>query len=185
LTRQTWVLGEFATPQGMLGAVRHLRRLGYKNLDTYSPYPVEGSSEALGLPRSRVALFVLVGGLVGATLGYLLQYFCNVYDFPINIGGRPPHSPPTFIPITFEVGVLLGAFSAFFGVMALMRLPKPYHPVFEVEAFRRASIDRFWVSIAFAPAEFEKKHAAEELSRLGALQVATVVQDPASIQVYK
>src|SRR5262249_27089879 len=98
LTRQTWVLGEFATPQGMLGAVRHLRRLGYKNLDTYSPYPVEGSSEALGLPRSRVALFVLVGGLVGATLGYLLQYFCNVYDFPINIGGEapphPPHPPP-------------------------------------------------------------------------------------------
>src|SRR5438067_4379815 len=123
---RTWVLGEFATPDEMVRAARRLRELGYKRLDTYSPYPVEGTSHAMGLPRSRVALFTLCGGLGGATLGYLMQWFMNAVDFPINVGGRPPHSPPSFIPITFETGVLLGAFAAFFGVIALMRLPKPY-----------------------------------------------------------
>ena len=174
---RAWVLGEFADAEGMLRAARRLREVGFARLDTHSPYPVEGTSEALGLPRSRVPLLVAGGALLGVGGGYLMQWYCNAVNWPINVGGRPPHSPPSFIPITFELGVLLGAFAAFFGVLALMRLPRPYHPAFEVDAFLRASIDRFWVSVAFDPDEFGKKDAARELSALGALQVATVVQE--------
>jgi hypothetical protein len=174
---RTWVLGEFESPERLLRAARHLRERGFRNLDAHTPHPVPGLSFALGLGRSRIPLMVLCGGLGGATGGYLMQWWCNARDFAINVGGRPMHAPPSFVPITFECGILLGAFAAFFGVLALMRLPKPYHPVFEVDAFKNASVDHYWISAGFDPADFEKKSALAELERLGALQVATVVRE--------
>src|SRR5262249_22951417 len=155
-----------ATPDALLRAATRMRELGYGNLDAHTPYPVPGLSQALGLPRSRVSLFAGLGGLTGVSLGYLMQWFANAWDYRINVGGRAAHAAPSFIPITFELGVLLGAFGAFFGALALMRLPRPYHPAFEVDAFLRASDDRFWLSIGFEPPEFEKKEATNELRRL-------------------
>ena len=174
---RTWVLGEFGSPEELLYAARRMRERGYKNLDAHTPCPVPGLSEALGFRKSKVPLIVCVFGLSGATLGFLMQWWCNGVDYPIIVGGRPFLSAPSFIPITFECGVLLGALSAFFGLLALMRLPKPYHPVFEVDAFKTASLDRYWISIGFPPGEFEKKRAMLELERLGALHVATVVKE--------
>jgi hypothetical protein len=113
---RAWVMGSFATPHAVVAAARELRRRGYADLDTYSPFPLEETSEALGLEASRMPLFVAVGGFGGAATGYLLQWYCAAVSFPLNIGGRPPHSPPSFIPITFELAILFGAFGAFFGL---------------------------------------------------------------------
>jgi Protein of unknown function (DUF3341) len=174
---RSWVLGEFASPEQLLGAARGMRERGYAYLDAHAPFPVPGLSEALGLPKSKVPYLVGCFGLGGAALGFLMQWWCNGVDFPINVGGRPLLSAPSFIPITFECGVLAGALAAFFGVLALMRLPKPYHPVFEVDAFKTATLDRFWISVGFAPGDFGKKRALADLTRLGALQLATVVKE--------
>jgi hypothetical protein len=177
LPSRTWVLGEFGSPEEVLYAARHMRERGYRNLDAHTPCPVPGLSEALGFRKSKVPLIVCTFGLSGAALGFLMQWWCNGVDYPLNVGGRPLLSAPSFIPITFECGILLGALSAFFGLLALMRLPKPYHPVFEVDAFKTASLDRYWISIGFPPGDFEKKRAALDLERLGALRVATVVKE--------
>ena len=174
---RTWVLGEFGSPEELLHAARKMREHGYRYLDAHTPFPIPGLSEALGLPKSVVPYLVGFFGLSGASLGFLMQWWCNGVDFPINVGGRPLLSAPSFIPITFECGVLLGSLAAFFGVLALMRLPKPYHPVFEVDAFKTATLDRFWISIGFPPDDFEKKAATLQLEKLGALQVATVVKE--------
>ncbi len=128
-----FVLAEFGSSDALLDATRKLRERGHKNIDTHTPYPVHGIEDALGLGRAMIPKIVLLGAIAGALLGYGMMYFMNVVDFPINVANRPPHSAPAFIPITFELAVLLGGTSAFFGVLALMRLPLPYHPVFEWE----------------------------------------------------
>lgn len=167
---RSWVLGGFASPEALLGAVRELRRRGHHDLDAYTPFPVEGAEEALGLGGSRVPGFVLGGGLVGALSGYLLQWYCNAVSFPINIGGRPAHSPPSFIPITFELTILLGAFGAFFGLLLLIGLPRLHHPVFNAPAFRSATIDRYWLSVSGS----EPESIGAALAELGATDISTV-----------
>ena len=109
--------------------------------------PIHGLEEALGLKRPKIPLIVLCGAIAGACIAYSLIYFCNVFDWPLNIGNRPPHGPPANIPITFELAVLLGGGSSFFGFFALAKLPQPYHPVFESEEFQRASVDAFFLSV--------------------------------------
>src|SRR5262249_36175010 len=147
----------------MLEAARKLREPGLKDIDAYAPYPVHGMEEACGFPKSKVPLLVFGGGMTGAALGYLLQYWCNAVDFPINVGGRPFHSPWQNVPITFECGVLLGSFAAFFGLWALLKLPRLHHPVFEVAAFRSASIDRFWVSVRTEKTGEERDQIGKQL----------------------
>lgn len=146
-----FVLGQFSDSDALLEATRKLREGGQKKLDTHTPYPVHGIEAALGLGRAKIPTIVLLAALAGACAAYGMIYFMNVVDFPINIGNRPPHSPPANIPITFELTVLFGGTSAFFGLMGLMRLPEPYHPVFEAESFRRASIDGFFLSAEVEP----------------------------------
>jgi hypothetical protein len=165
-----FVLGEFATGGEMVAAARRLRLAGFDSLDTHSPYPVHGYEEALALPRSPVALYTLIGGLTGVALAYLMMWWCNAVDYPLNVGGRPSHSPPTFVPICFELGVLFGALSAFIGLWALCRLPRPHHPVFELEAFRSATVDRYWVSVATD----ERDRAIGLLEQAGAERVSVV-----------
>jgi hypothetical protein len=167
------VLGEFADPDGLLSATKKMREKGHKKLDTHSPYPLDGIEAALGLGRAKIPAIVLCGALIGACLAYSMIYFMNAVDFPINVANRPPHSPPTHIPITFELAVLFGGGSAFFGLMALMRLPEPYHPVFEAESFRRASIDAFFVSIE-VPEGQSPSDVAAELRELGPVDVQIV-----------
>lgn len=164
---RAWIMAEFANPTEMLDAVRQLRKSGHKDIDTYSPYPLEHGSEALGLPRSRVPLFVLGGAIVGAATGYLLQFYANAVSYPINVGGRPLHSAPSYIPITFELAVLFGAFGAFFGLLYLLKLPQPYHPVHEADGFDRASVDKFWVSVAWRDSAESWEPLMAEMAGLG------------------
>jgi hypothetical protein len=165
-----YVLGQFSTANALLDATRTLRERGKEDLETYSPYPVHGMEETLGTPKSRVPLLVLGGGLTGCTVGFLMQWWCNAVDYPINVGGRPLISLPSMVPICFELSILLGAFGAFFGLMMLMGLPRLHHPVFDADAFRSASVDHFWIS--FRTDDVEKAQA--ELSGLGASEISVV-----------
>jgi hypothetical protein len=170
---KAYVLGEFDGEHALLGAARELRGRVQGTLDLHSPYPLHGSDEALGLRRSRVPLVALVTGVLGACTGYLLQWYVNAFDWPLNVGNRPPHSLPAFIPVTFELGILFSAFGIFLGLIGgFFGFPRLHHPVFEVEAFRSASIDGLWLS-----AEVDGRDAeavAAELRRLGARHVAIV-----------
>ncbi|HKD42132.1 MAG TPA: DUF3341 domain-containing protein [Myxococcaceae bacterium] len=172
-----WILGEFASEEKLLEAARELRAKGHAQVETYSPFPLRGASEAVGLRRSKIPALALFGGLSGATAAYLIQWFTNAVNWPINVGGRPPHSAPVFIPITFETGVLISAFFIFFGLWIILRLPQPYHPVFEVEAFRSASTDALWLSVESTnPSETEQ--LTNRLRGLGARQVSVVPEEP-------
>jgi hypothetical protein len=174
----SYVLGEFEEEAALLEAARSLRGKGFTTLDLHSPYPLHGAEEALGLRRSTVPLVALVAGVTGAVSGYVLQWWTVGVDWPLNVGNRPPHSPPAFIPVTFELGVLFAALSIFFGLLfAYFKFPRVHHPVFEVEEFRSASIDRLWLSAAVGGAEADR--VAAELRRLGAQSVSIVPSEEA------
>jgi Protein of unknown function (DUF3341) len=171
-----FVLGEFSKPEACVDAARKLRESGVGGLDAYSPYPLHGIDEALALPRSKVPLVALIGGVSGACLGYLMQWWMNAVNYPINVANRPSHGFWTNIPITFECGILLAVLSIFFSsIFGFFQLPQPYHPVFESERFRTASLDRFWIS-----AELDSDEKVPELEQrlrdLGAHKVHTVVE---------
>jgi hypothetical protein len=168
------LIAEFEKPDELLAAVQKVREFGYRRIDAYAPYPLQGLSEALGLAPSPVPFFVLAGVVGGAVGGYAMQYFATVIDYPLNIGGRPLHSWPTYIPITFEVMILLGALAAVFSVFVLNGLPQPYHPVFNVPEFKRATIDRFYLSIEKRDPNFDLQSTRAFLQRLGATQVSEV-----------
>ena len=170
-----WVLGEFADEHRLLEAAGKLRREIQDRVETHSPFPLHGASEAVGLRRSRLPYLALAFGLSGAAGAYLIQWFTSAVNWPLNVGGRPPHSAPSFVPITFETGVLISAFAIFFGLWLLIGLPQPYHPVFEVEAFRNASVDGLWLSVEAEHSASEK--IAERLKALGARQVSIVPEE--------
>ena len=140
-------LAQFATPEALVEATRKARERGYRKMDAYSPFPVEGLADALDFHETRVPAAVFLGGLLGAAGGYALQYGLNAVDYPLNVGGRPLNSIPSWIIIMFELTILLGALFAVFGMLALNRLPMPYHPVFNIPEFARASADRFFLSL--------------------------------------
>jgi hypothetical protein len=175
----SYVLGEFADEKALLAAARALRGKGIGPLDLHSPYPVHGAEEALGLRRSTVPIVALVAGVTGAVSGYLLQWWTVGIDWPLNVGNRPPHSPPAFIPVTFELGVLFASLTIFFGLLfAYFRFPRVHHPVFEVEAFRSATIDGLWLSAAEGRTEADE--VAADLRRLGARTVSIVPEEVAT-----
>src|ERR1700722_5050286 len=146
---------EFPSHQQLLAGARQARQHGYRCMDAYTPFPVEGLAEALGRKRTLVPLVVLIGGIIGGSGGYFMQWYANVVSYPMNIGGRPRHSWPSFIPITFELTVLCAALSAFFGSMAMNKLPQPYHSIFHTPNFERASIDRFFLCIEAGDEKFD------------------------------
>ncbi|GEJ59052.1 DUF3341 domain-containing protein [Anaeromyxobacter diazotrophicus] len=167
-----YVLAEFKDDQALFAAARRLRALGHARLDAHSPYPLHGADEALGLSKSKVPLIALVGGVAGASGGYLMQWWMNGVDYVLNVGNRPPHSPPANIPVTFECGVLLASLCIVLGLFALCGFPRTYHPTFELEAFRTASVDALWLSAEVKPEE--SAAVVKELQGLGALQVSAV-----------
>jgi hypothetical protein len=173
--KRAWVMGSFTSPATVVVAARALVAQGHRDLDSYSPIPIDAMDEVLSLGRSRLPIIVTVGGGLGAASGYLLQWYCAAVSFPLNVGGRPPHSPPSFIPIAFELTILFGAFGAFFGLLALLGLPRLHHPVFDAPGFVRATVDRYWIA---APTSDAKSRAAleEALDSLGADEI-TVVED--------
>lgn len=164
------LLAEFETPEALLGAALELRRRGYTELDAFTPYPVHGLESALGLRRSRLTWMVFPLALGGAAAGYFVQWWCNAWDYPLNVGGRPPHSAPAFIPITFEMTVLTSALTGLIIFLVLSRLPALWGPVFDVEGFERASIDRFWLGIDAADPTLLRGRAERDLRELGALR---------------
>jgi len=170
---KSFVLGEFKTPESIVTAAGKLHAAGRKGLDTYSPFPLHGIDEALELKRSPVPLFALVGGITGASSGYLMQWWMNAVNYRINVGNRPYHSWPQNIPITFESGILIGVLAIFFGSMALFGLPRPYHAVFESEQFRSASLDAFWISVETDKSD-DVAGIEEQLRKVGARRVHTV-----------
>jgi hypothetical protein len=172
----TWVLAEFRDEAALCAAARRLRELGQRRLDAYSPVPLHGVDEALGLRKSPVPLIALIGGVSGAAGGYLMQWWMNAVDFPINVANRGFHSPPTNIPITFETGVLLASLAIVFGLFALCGFPRTHHPVFETEGFRTASVDALWLSAEVKAEDAEP--VSRELERLGAVQVSRVPGGP-------
>jgi hypothetical protein len=141
------LMAEFARPEELLRAARSAYAEGYRKMDAYSPFPIEGLAEAIGFQKTRIPVFVLSGGIIGALGAYGMQYYSAVKDYPLNVGGRPLHSWPSFIPITFELTVLFATFAAVFGMLLLNGLPRPYHPVFNVAKFKLASQTNFFLCI--------------------------------------
>jgi hypothetical protein len=172
------VVGEFVTEHALVQAAEKTREAGYRRIDAYAPFPVEGLSEALGLKRNKVAMITLIGGLCGGLGGFGLQYWVNVIAYPLNIGGRPPNSWPAFIPVTFELTVLGAALFAVFGMLALNGLPQPYHPLFNVERFsKHATTDRFYLCIEARDKKFDLAGSARFLESVGAHHITEVRDD--------
>ncbi|MBV9577341.1 MAG: DUF3341 domain-containing protein [Chloroflexi bacterium] len=169
------VLAEFDTPEQLVHATRGAYLAGYRAMDAYAPFPVEGLSDALGFRPKAVPLIGLFGGMFGAVLGYGMQFFIHTISLPMDVGGRPLNSWPSFIPVTFEMGVLFSALSLLFGLLILNGHPEPYHPVFNVEAFARASRDRFFLCIEARDPRFDADGTRQLLGELAAREVSDVM----------
>lgn len=168
------VTGEFEDEEQLLAAAHGAYEAGYRDLDAFSPFPVEGLDEAIGFRQTRLPLVILAGGIIGLSGGYMLQYYISVISYPLNVGGRPLHSWPAFIPVTFEATILVAAIFAVLGMLGLNGLPEPYHPLFNVPRFSLASQDRFFLLIEATDPQFDREEAAAFLERLGALDVSDV-----------
>jgi Protein of unknown function (DUF3341) len=164
----------FETPEALMKAARKAREQGYREMDAYAPMPVEGLAEAIGFETPWVSRLVFVAGLAGATGGFTLCYWMAAIAYPHNVGGRPLNSWPAWIPITFESMVLLAAITAVVGMLALNGLPQPYHPVFNVSEFERASRDRFFLCIESDDPLFDPAETRSFLESLNPLEVSVV-----------
>lgn len=169
------LIGRYASVDSLYGAARALQSAGHRALDFYSPYPLPGSDEVLQLRRSPIPFIAGAAALVGVVTAVLMQWWMNEVDYAINVGNRNAVPAPTWVPVMFELGVLLAGVSIFMGLMALFRFPRPWDPLFEVEAFRSATIDGLWLSVAVE--EGKVPSVTEELRRLGAAQVELVPEE--------
>lgn len=170
------LLAEFAGEAEIVQAARALREQGYRELDAITPRPIQALQELLAPVRSTLPRSVLVAGILGGITALGVQWFCNAWDYPLNVGGRPPFSLPAFIPITFEITVLFAGLTAFFGVLHRMRLPQLAHPVFDAPGIESASIDHFWLVVDASDAHFDAAETERALLELGADHVARVGQ---------
>lgn len=161
------LLAEFGTADGVVDAAHRVHDEGYRRIDAYSPYPIEELSEAIGFHRTKLPLIVFAGGVIGAITGFGLQYWTAVVDYPLNIGGRPLNSWPQFIPITFEMTILVAALTAVLAMLALNGLPRPHHPVFNAPNFKLASRDRFFIAIKADDPKYDPRTTREFLESLG------------------
>jgi hypothetical protein len=172
------LVAEFETAEQLIRAVKATREAGYRRMDAYSPFPVEGLSEALCLGRNRVPLITLTGGLFGGLGGFAFEYWVSKIAYPLNIGGRPYNSWPAFIPVTFELTVLGASLAAVLGMLALNGLPQPHHPLFNVQRFaKHATSDRFFLCIEARDPKFHLADTARFLQALGSQHVSEVQDD--------
>jgi phage shock protein PspC (stress-responsive transcriptional regulator) len=168
------LLAEFSDPDALVRGAEEMNRAGYTRMESYSPFGVEGISRAFRFRPTAVAVIFLVCAVLGAAGGYVMQYDASVISYPLNVGGRPLHSWPSFIPITFEMGVLGGVLGGIFGMLVLNRLPRYSHPVSNVERFRAASSDAFFLCIEAADPRFHPHLTADLLRHAGAIEVSEV-----------
>jgi hypothetical protein len=168
------LLAEFEKPEQLMAAAHRAREAGYRRMDAYTPFPVEGLAEALGRHYTHVPLITLIGGLIGGTGGFALQYWVSKTAYPINVGGRPFNSWPAFIPVTFEMTILFAALSAVLGMLALNGLPMPHHPLFNEPRFALASRDRFFLCVEARDRRFDRaetRHFLESLTARAVMEV--------------
>ena len=149
------LLAQFADAEGLIRAAKAVHAAGYRKVEAYSPYPLPEAVHALGRRRSGVPLVMLIGGLVGGSLGFFMMWWISVIDYKINVGGRPPNSWPVFIPITFELTVLTSSLTGLIGMMVLNGLPRFHHPLFGSPLFARASTDGFYLYIEAGDPQFD------------------------------
>lgn len=168
------LLAEFGSERELVEAAGRVREAGYTKTDAYTPYPCEGVIHALGVKRSKVPLIVLIGGILGALVGYGLQYWVSAIAYPLNVGGRPYNSWVSFIVVTFELTILFASISGVVGMIALNKLPQPYHPVFNVPEFKHASRDGFFLAIEAADEKFDLEATRRFLEGLDAVRVREV-----------
>lgn len=169
------MMAEFVSPDELLHATERAYAEGYRRMDAYTPTPIHGLAEALGVHSTKVPLVVLIGGLTGAVTGYTLQVFMAQWSYAHNTGGKPLYSWPSWIPITFELTVLFASFAAVFGMLLMNGLPRPYHPVFNHAQFAaRASDDRFFLCIEATDPKFDVDRTRDFLRNLNPMEVADV-----------
>lgn len=168
------LLIEFEDPEALVAAARRVRNAGYRRIDAYSPMPVEGLAEALGMRNTRLPYIVLIGGICGGLMGLLFQAWVNAVAYPLNIGGRPPLSWPSFVPVTFEMTILGAALSGVLGMLALNKLPRPHHPLFGVPEFDLASQSRFFLCVEASDPLFDRletRSLLEEVAENSVIEV--------------
>ena len=168
------VMAEFEDPTSLVTAARTAYQNGFRKLDAYTPFPIEELSEVLHLHKNKLPLIVLIGGILGGLTGYLMQYYVTVIYFPINIAGRPLHSWPSYIIITFELTILFATIASVLGLLALCGLPMPYHPVFNVPRFSAASRDRFFLCIEATDPLFDLEQTSRFLETMEPKEVSEV-----------
>ena len=169
------LIAEFGDPDLLKEAATKAYAIGYRNLEAYTPFPVDGLSEAIGFRHDGVRWITLVGGIVGAVSGLLLEYYVCVIAYPLNIGGRPLVSWPAWIPVAFECTILFAAFAAVLGMFILNKLPQPYHPIFNAENFQLATRNRFFLCIEAKDTLFNLKDTRDFLQQLSPLHVGDVM----------
>jgi hypothetical protein len=168
------LLAEFETVEAVLAAAESVREAGYRRFDVHTPIPIHGLDEAMGIRPTPIPWLVLGGGITGAALGLGLQWFTNAFDYPFLISGKPLFGLPAAIPVTFELTVLLAALGAVGFLFVLAGWPRWHHPLFSSERFRRASDDRFFISVEAGDELFEAARCRELLAALGAVAVEEV-----------
>lgn len=170
------LMAEFDREEEIISAVRRAYEAGYREMDAYTPFPVEGLAEEMGSHWTAVPAIVLTGGIIGGLGGYFMQWYATVISYPLNVGGRPFHSWPAYIPITFELTVLTASLCALVGMLALNKLPEPYHPVFNAPDFDHASQDRFFLCIEVTDPKFNEEAVRKFLETLHPRKISEVAR---------
>ena len=168
------LMAEFDTPAALVAAAKGAYAAGYRQMDTFSPFPIEEAWEAIGHHDRRMSFIVLMGGLVGGVGGYGLEYWVHTMAYPVNIAGKPLNSWPQFIPVTFEMTILIAAIAAVVGMIVLNGLPMPYHPVFNVPRFEHASGDKFFLLLESNDPKFDRQRTLQFLKGLDASEINEV-----------
>ncbi|MDI3287977.1 DUF3341 domain-containing protein [Polyangium sp. 15x6] len=179
-TQQSGIVGAFDTPEAIIRAAHELRKSGYRRLEGYTPYPLLDLERAIGRGRSRIGFVVFPFAIAAAAGAYLVQWWTNGVDYPLNAGGRPAHAPPAFVPATFEMAVLFSALSACVILAIWSGLPALWQPIFEVPGFEQASVDKFFLAISDRDPAFDREATARKLTELGASRVEPLGVHPAT-----
>lgn len=174
------LLAEFSDPGALYEAVKDLRERGYSRLDTFTPFPIHGMDRAMGLPISKLGFLVFAGGVLGAFLGWALQYWTSAVDYPVNISNKPLFAFESSVPIIFELTILFSALFAVGGMLALNGLPRPYNPLFHSDRFGRVTDDAFFLHVAAADGQFSRETTVQDLLAAGALHVEYIDHEGAT-----